>query len=45
MQALVSWDDIDVDHSIKQHIIGLAVVGDLRWRDSAPHTKNWPTPG
>lgn len=35
MQALVSWDDIDVDHTIKQHIIRLAVVGDLRWRDSA----------
>lgn len=35
MQALVSWDDIDVDHYIKQHIIRLAVVGDLRWRDSA----------
>lgn len=35
MQALVSWDDIDVDHAIKQHIIRLAVVGDLRWRDSA----------
>lgn len=35
MQALVRWDDIDVDHSIKQHIIRMAVVGDLRWRDSA----------
>ncbi len=35
MQALVRWDDIDVDQSIKQHIIRLAVVGDLRWRDSA----------
>ncbi len=35
MQALVSWDDIDVDHFIKQHVIRLAVVGDLRWRDSA----------
>ena len=35
MQALVSWDDIDVDQYIKQHIIRLAVVGDLRWRDSA----------
>ena len=35
MQSLVSWDDIDVDHYIKAHIIRLAVVGDLRWRDSA----------
>ena len=35
MQALVSWEDIDVDHYIKQHIVRLAVVGDLRWRDSA----------
>jgi len=35
MQALVNWDDIDVDHFIKQHVIRLAVVGDLRWRDSA----------
>ncbi len=35
MQALVSWDDIDVDHYIKEHIVRLAVVGDLRWRDSA----------
>ncbi len=35
MQALVSWDDIDVDHYIKEHVIRLAVVGDLRWRDSA----------
>jgi hypothetical protein len=35
MQALVSWDDIDVDHFIKQHIVRMAVVGDLRWRDSA----------
>lgn len=26
---------VDVDHTIKQHIIRLAVVGDLRWRDSA----------
>ncbi|MES2951323.1 MAG: STAS/SEC14 domain-containing protein [Pseudomonadota bacterium] len=35
MQALVRWDDIDVDHYIKENIIRMAVVGDLRWRDSA----------
>lgn len=35
MQALVSWDDIDVDHYIKEHVIRVAIVGDLRWRDSA----------
>ncbi len=35
MQAFVRWDDIDVDHYIKQHIIRVAIVGDLRWRDSA----------
>ena len=35
LQTMVRWDDIDVDHFIKQHIVRLAVVGDLRWRDSA----------
>lgn len=35
LEAFVSWDDIDVDVYIKQHVIRLAVVGDLRWRDSA----------
>jgi len=35
LQTMVRWDDIDVDHFIKQHVIRLAVVGDLRWRDSA----------
>jgi hypothetical protein len=35
LQAFASWNDIDVDHSIKQHLIRLAVVGDVRWRDSA----------
>jgi hypothetical protein len=35
LQAFVRWDDIDVDHYIKQHVIRIAVVGDLRWRDSA----------
>jgi len=34
-QSLVSWDDIDVDQYIKQHVVRLAVVGDLRWRDTA----------
>lgn len=36
LEAFVSWDDIDVDHYIQQHVIRLALVGDLRWRDSAP---------
>lgn len=35
LEAFVRWDDIDVDVYIKQHVIRLAVVGDLRWRDSA----------
>lgn len=35
LEAFVRWDDIDVDQVIKRHIIRLAVVGDLRWRDSA----------
>lgn len=35
LQAFVPWEDIDVDKVIKQNIIRLAVVGDLRWRDSA----------
>jgi hypothetical protein len=34
-EALVSWEDIEVDKYIKQHMVRLAVVGDLRWRDSA----------
>jgi hypothetical protein len=35
LEAFVSWDDIDVDHDIQQHVVRMAVVGDLRWRDSA----------
>ena len=35
LQTFVSWEDIDVDKVIKQHVIRLAIVGDLRWRDSA----------
>lgn len=35
LEAFARWDDIDVDHYIKRHIIRLAVVGDLRWRDNA----------
>jgi len=35
LEAFVRWDDIDVDHVIQRHIIRLAVVGDLRWRDNA----------
>jgi hypothetical protein len=35
LQAFASWDDIDEDRFIKQHIVRLAIVGDLRWRDNA----------
>ena len=35
LQAFVSWEDIDVDKVIKQNIVRWAVLGDLRWRDSA----------
>ncbi len=35
LQAFVSWDDIDVDRYIQQHVIRMAIVGDLRWRDTA----------
>jgi len=35
LEAFVSWDDIEVDHFIQKNIVRLAVVGDLRWRDSA----------
>jgi hypothetical protein len=35
LEAFASWEDIDVDHYIQQHVIRLAVVGDLRWRDTA----------
>ena len=35
LQAFASWDDITIDKYIQQHIIRMAIVGDLRWRDSA----------
>ena len=35
LQAFVSWDDIDVDRYIQQHVVRMAIVGDLRWRDTA----------
>ena len=35
LEAFASWDDIDVDHAIQQSVIRLALVGNLRWRDSA----------
>lgn len=35
LQAFASWDDIPEDRFIQQHVIRLALVGDLRWRDSA----------
>lgn len=30
-----TWEDIEEDAYIQRHIIRLAVVGDLRWRDRA----------
>jgi hypothetical protein len=35
LQAFASWDDIEEDRFIQKHVIRLAIVGDLRWRDSA----------
>ena len=35
LQAFAQWDDIEEDAFIQQHVIRLAMVGDLRWRDSA----------
>jgi hypothetical protein len=35
LQAFAKWDDIEEDAYIQQHVIRLAMVGDLRWRDSA----------
>ena len=35
LQAFASWDDIAIDRYIQQNITRMAIVGDLRWRDSA----------
>jgi hypothetical protein len=35
LQAFVKWHDIDVDPFIQRHVIRLAIVGDLRWKDNA----------
>jgi hypothetical protein len=35
LQAFARWDDIAEDRFIQQHVIRLALVGDLRWRDNA----------
>jgi hypothetical protein len=35
LQAFAKWDDIEEDRFIQQHVIRVALVGDLRWRDSA----------
>jgi len=35
IESFVSWEDIDVDHYLQAHVRRLAVVGDLRWRDTA----------
>ena len=39
LDALAKWDDIEanreLDRIIQQNIVRMAIVGDLRWRDSA----------
>jgi hypothetical protein len=35
LQAFASWDDIPEDDVIQRHVIRLALVGDVRWRDRA----------
>ncbi|MBC7609193.1 MAG: STAS/SEC14 domain-containing protein [Polaromonas sp.] len=35
LEAFASWDDIEEDTVIQKNVIRLAVVGDLRWRDTA----------
>jgi len=35
LSAFASWDDDEDDEFIQQHVDRLAIVGDLRWRDSA----------
>lgn len=35
LEPNASWEDIEEDAYIQRHIIRLAVVGDLRWRDRA----------
>lgn len=35
LEAFASWDDIDVDTYLQAHVVRLAIVGDLRWRDTA----------
>lgn len=35
LEALATWEDIDEDAFIQKHIIRLAIVGDIRWRDKA----------
>ncbi|MDO9103525.1 MAG: STAS/SEC14 domain-containing protein [Methylovulum sp.] len=35
VDALANWDDDHDDEFIQKHIIRMAIVGDLKWRDSA----------
>lgn len=35
LEAFAQWDDMDIDHHIQHHVERMAIVGDLRWRDSA----------
>jgi len=35
LEALANWDDDHDDEFIQQHVERMAIVGDLRWRDSA----------
>ncbi|MDD5271216.1 MAG: STAS/SEC14 domain-containing protein [Methylovulum sp.] len=33
--TFVNWDDDEDDEFLQQHVDGVALVGDLKWRDSA----------
>ena len=35
LEAFSTWEDIEEDAFIQRHVIRLAIVGDLRWRDKA----------
>lgn len=34
LEAFASWDDIEVDAYLQQHLIRVALVSTVRWRDS-----------
>jgi hypothetical protein len=35
LEPNVTWEDVEEDAYIQRHIIRLAIVGDLRWRERA----------